>query len=122
MLSLARVDSNIRIQRLLRFSLRISKIDIVAGTMTTLVYKLLPAGKIIWYLDTPYRHLQDLVQEGLAHLIRLKDIQAPGHMPVVLTNGTSIHVADLFSEKGLCEVLQVNLSSRLAQDNCPPAA
>ena len=90
--------------------------------MTTLIYELLPAGKIVWYLDTPYRHLQDLVDEGLAHLIRLEDIKPPGSMPVDLTNGISVSGADYFSEKGLCEVLQTNLSFRLAQDDCRPAA
>ena len=100
----------------------LSKIDIVAGTMTTMIYELLPAGKIVWYLDTPYRHLQDLVDEGLAHLIRLEDIKPPGSMPVDLTNGISVSGADYFSEKGLCEVLQTNLSFRLAQDDCRPAA
>ena len=58
----------------------LAKIDIVAGTMTTMIYELLPAGKIVWYLDTPYRHLLDLVEEGLAHRIRLEDIKPPGSM------------------------------------------
>lgn len=100
----------------------LTKIDIVAGTMTTMIYELLPAGKIVWYLDTPYRHLQDLVEEGLAHHIYLEDIQPPGHMSADLTKKTFIHVAELFSKKGLREVLQSNLAARLAQGNCLPAA
>ena len=62
------------------------------------------------------------MDEGLAHLIRLEDIKPPGSMPVDLTNGISVSGADYFSEKGLCKVLQANLSFRLARDDCRPAA
>ncbi|MEO8204788.1 MAG: hypothetical protein ABI615_01315 [Chthoniobacterales bacterium] len=53
-----------------------AQIDIVAGSMTTLIYELLPYGKIIWYLETEYRHLEDLVEEGLAHSISLEEINS----------------------------------------------
>ena len=52
----------------------LEKIDIVAGTMTTLIYELLPCDKIIWIFETEYRHLDDLVEEGLAHKIRYDDL------------------------------------------------
>jgi len=54
------------------------QVDIVAGTMTTLVYELLPYGKIVWILDTEYKHLEDLVEEGLAHKVRLGDLPSLG--------------------------------------------
>jgi hypothetical protein len=92
----------------------LSKIDIVAGTMTTLVYELLPAGKIIWYLDTPYRHLQDLVEEGLAHCIRLEEIQPPGHMPTDLTTPTVASAKGFFGSETLEEMLQKHLHDALA--------
>lgn len=51
-------------------------IDIIAGTMTTLVYELLPYNKIIWILDTEYKHLEDLVEGGYAHKVRYEDLDA----------------------------------------------
>ena len=93
----------------------LSKIDIVAGTMTTLVYELLPAGKIIWYLDTPYRHLQDLVEEGLAHRIRLKDIQPPGHMPPEMTTLTVASAKSFFGTETLKGTLRKHLSGALVK-------
>ena len=54
-----------------------SEIDIIAATMTTLVYELLPYEKIIWILDCEYKHLYDLVEEGLAHSISLNDFPDP---------------------------------------------
>jgi hypothetical protein len=92
----------------------LSKIDIVAGTMTTLVYELLPAGKIIWYLDTPYRHLQDLVEEGLAHRIRLEDIQPLGHMPTDLTTPTVASAEGFFGSETVEETLRKYLNGALA--------
>lgn len=51
-----------------------SKIDIIAGTQTTLLYDLLPYNKPIWILDTPFRLLHDMVEDGLARLITMKDL------------------------------------------------
>jgi len=51
-------------------------IDIVAGTMTTLIFELLPFNKIVWILETEYRHLEDLVESGLAHKVRYQDLGA----------------------------------------------
>lgn len=55
------------------------KIDIIMGTMTTLVYELLPYNKIIWILETEYKHLEDLVEEGYAHKIKYDDLENLGH-------------------------------------------
>ena len=84
-------------------------IDIIAGTMTTLIYELLPAEKIIWYLDTPYRHLYDLVEERLAHLIRLPDLRPPGQMPPELLTPTRIPADELFGNECLMETLGKHL-------------
>ena len=51
-----------------------AKIDSVAGAMTTLIYEMLPYGKIIWILDTEYKHLEDLVEDGLAHKIFFNEL------------------------------------------------
>jgi hypothetical protein len=50
------------------------QVDIVAGTMTTLLYELLPYGKVVWIFDTEYKHLEDLVEDGLAHRVHLEDL------------------------------------------------
>lgn len=84
----------------------LNQIDIVAGTMTTLIYEMLPAGKIIWYLDTPYRHLLDLVEERLAHRIRLEDLRAPDQMPEDALTRTFIDADRLFGKKCLNEVIR----------------
>lgn len=49
-------------------------IHIVAGTMSTLIYQLLPYHKIFWILDTEYRYLGDLVEEGYAHKVKYEDL------------------------------------------------
>jgi hypothetical protein len=54
-----------------------SQIDIIAATMTTLVYELLPYEKIVWILECEYKHLYDLVEEGYAHSISLNDFPEP---------------------------------------------
>jgi len=53
----------------------INGIDIIAGTMTTLIYELLPYNKIVWILDTEYRHLDDLVEDGYAHKVRYEELE-----------------------------------------------
>lgn len=87
----------------------LSKIDIVAGTMTTMIYELLPAGKIVWYLDTPYRHLFDLVDERLAHRIRIEDIQPSGDMPTDTIRPTQFSRTELFGTQSLEETLHHHL-------------
>ena len=52
----------------------LAEIDIVAGTMTTLLYELLPCNKVIWVLDTEFHHLDDLVEEHFAVRVRLADL------------------------------------------------
>jgi len=52
-----------------------ANIDIVAGTMTTLLYDLLPYNKPTWILETPYRFHDDMVENGLAHLFTWKDLE-----------------------------------------------
>ncbi len=51
-----------------------SNIDIVAGTMTTLLYDLLPYNKPIWILETPFKLQEDMVECGLARKITWGDL------------------------------------------------
>jgi hypothetical protein len=51
-----------------------SNIDIIAGTMTTLLYDLLPYNKPIWILKTPFRLQEDMVDNGLARMINWNDL------------------------------------------------
>ena len=48
------------------------RIDIVAGAQTTLVFDLLPYRKETWVLDSDFKMLTELVDSGLAKLVRLE--------------------------------------------------
>jgi len=50
------------------------KIDIVAGSMTTLLFDLLPYKKPIWVFDTSFNLLYDMVEAGMARLITEADM------------------------------------------------
>lgn len=78
-------------------------IKIIAGTMSTLVYQLIPYKKIIWVLDTEYSYLQHLVDEGMAHKIRLEDIKQLNKMPFTKTIVDSDF---LFCDETLMETLE----------------
>lgn len=50
-------------------------IDIVAGTYSTVIFELLPYMKETWYLATKFVYAQDLVDMGIAKLIRLEHLE-----------------------------------------------
>ena len=50
------------------------KIDVIIGTQTTLLYDLLPFGKPIFILDTEYKMLKDMVDEGIAKSLKFSEI------------------------------------------------
>lgn len=52
-----------------------AEINIVAGSMTTLLFDLLPYGKETWVLRTDYRLLDDLVAAGYARHVSLEDLE-----------------------------------------------
>ena len=54
------------------------QVDIIAGAMTTLLYELLPDGKIVWIFETEHRHLDDLVEAGFGHKVRLGGLATLG--------------------------------------------
>jgi len=84
----------------------VEEIDIIAGTMTTLIYEMLPYNKIIWIFDTEFRHLFDLVEEGLAHLIRLDELRNPEQMPPEKLTRTCIPRERLFGAESLTDTLR----------------
>ena len=84
----------------------LAEIDIIAGTMTTLIYEMLPCNKIVWILETEFRHLFDLVDEGIAHLIRLDDLLPPEQMPPEKMTRTCIPSERLFGVKSLIDTLR----------------
>lgn len=51
------------------------RVDVVAGTMSTLVYQLIPFGKATWLLETDHRgYLDHLADEGYVRRIRYDDL------------------------------------------------
>ncbi|MDA9244089.1 hypothetical protein N9O98_01345 [Amylibacter sp.] len=51
-----------------------AEIDVIAGTQTTLLFDLLPYKKPVWILDTPFRLLYDMIDDGFARLITGDDM------------------------------------------------
>lgn len=84
----------------------INKIDIIAGTMTTLVYELLPYNKIIWILDTEYKHLEDLVEQGYAHKIKYDDLN---NLDKRFFNRTIVNSDEFFCNEDLSETIKKHI-------------
>ena len=80
-----------------------SKIDIIAGAMTTLIYEMLPYSKIIWILDTEYKHLEDLVDSGLAHKIRFDEIE---NLDTKYFSKTKIDAEDFYCSENLSDTIK----------------
>ena len=78
------------------------KIDIVAGTMTTLVYELLPYNKIVWILDIEYKHLEDLVEGNYAYKVRYEDL---GTLDESYFTRTEVNADYFFSKESLKDTL-----------------
>ncbi len=83
-----------------------AQIDIVAGTMTTLLYELLPYQKPVWVLDTEYKHLEDLVEEGFAHKVRYEDLERLDDMYFM---SREVDTAYLFARETLKQTLLKNV-------------
>ena len=52
-----------------------AEIDVIAGTMTTLLFEMLPYNKPIWILESSFRLMYDMVEDGFARLITESDMQ-----------------------------------------------
>ena len=54
---------------------KMAEVDIIAGTQTTLLFDLLPYNKPIWILETSFRLMYDMIEDGFARLITESDMQ-----------------------------------------------
>lgn len=54
---------------------KMSEIDVIAGTQTTLLFDLLPYNKPVWILESSFRLMYDMVEDGFARLITEDDMQ-----------------------------------------------
>jgi hypothetical protein len=86
-------------------------IDIIAGTMTTLVYELLPYNKITWVLETEYRHLEDLAEEGYAHRIRYEELE---NLDEQYFTSTEVDPSYFFNPETLKDTLRKHVLGSLA--------
>jgi len=87
-----------------------AEVNIVAGGMTTLLYDLLPYGKHTWVLDTEFRLLDDLVEDGFAQKVRYEDLDSlPEPQRAALNHDREY----LFNATPLAQVLQQHVLSRL---------
>ncbi len=87
-------------------------IDIVAGTMTTLVYQLLPYSKIVWILDTEVGYLDHLVEEGLARKVRYEDLE---NLDETYFRRTHVRAEDFFNPESLEVTLRKHVLGYLSQ-------
>ena len=51
-----------------------AEVDIVAGTQTSLLFDLLPFNKPLWVLETSFKFMYDIVEDGFARLLKEKDM------------------------------------------------
>jgi hypothetical protein len=51
-----------------------AEVDVIAGTQTTLLFDLLPYNKPVWILETCFRLMYDMVEDGFARLIKEEDM------------------------------------------------
>lgn len=77
-------------------------IDIIAGNMTTLIYELMPYNKIVWILETEFKLIEDLVEEGYAHKVRYEDLD---HLDEKYFQRTIVDPAYFFSPESLKSTL-----------------
>lgn len=78
------------------------QISIVAGTMSTMIYQLLPYQKIMWIFDTEYKYMDDLVEEGYAHKVRYEELEK---LDEKFFTPTVINSDYFFSEENLKDTL-----------------
>lgn len=87
-----------------------AEINVVAGAMTTLLYDLLPYGKHTWVLETEFRLLDDMIEDGLATRVRLEDLET---MPEPGRADLRMDYERLFRDTTLDATLAAHVLSRL---------
>lgn len=93
-----------------------SDIGIVAGTQTTLLYDLLPYNKPVWILDTPFHLLYDMVEDNLARLVTMENMDDIDDIyELDIKKGCNINAADISGvkpvEEAILEYLQTGTVS-----------
>ena len=83
-----------------------AEINIVAGSMTTLLFDLLPYGKETWVFETDYRLLDDLVDSGYARHVSLDDLDT---MPVPAKADLHADYERIFNPGRVTDVLDQHL-------------
>jgi hypothetical protein len=86
------------------------RINIVAGTMTTLIFDLLPYGKQTWILETEFPLLMDMVDSGLARLVRLDDLET---IDPARETPPAIDHTRIYNPMGIERALEEHVLSRL---------
>ena len=85
-------------------------IDIIAGTMTSLIYQLIPYNKIVWVLDTECKYMEDLLEGGYAHTIKFEDIDKLEEKYFLRTE---VNYHYFYSSESLRETLSKHVLSQL---------
>ncbi len=88
-----------------------ARVNVVAGGMTTLLYDLLPYGKHTWVLDTEFRLLDDMVEDGWAEKVGMDDLEE--RVANLTRADRDIDAARLFNPDALEDVLERHVLSRL---------
>jgi hypothetical protein len=78
-----------------------SKIDVVAGTFTTLLYDLMIYNKPLWILDTESKFLDELIGEDLAYKITFENVRDLSTKLEV----KQYNVNNFYNDQGLEEVI-----------------
>ena len=70
-----------------------------------------PDGKFMWIFDTEHKHLEDLVEDGLAHKVRLEDLAALGPS---FFRPTHVDAASFFNPASLRAIIARHVLMRSA--------
>lgn len=88
------------------------KIDIVAGSMTTLLFDLLPYKKPIWVFDTSFRLLYDMVEADMARLITEADMAEIENIYIQdMKNNSNIDLEYVSGKTPIVEIVKDILNS-----------
>jgi len=90
-----------------------AEIDIIAGTQTTLIFDLLGYQKPVWILDTPFRLLYDMVDDGLARLVTYEDMSRIHEIyQEDMARQISVDPVDINGDRSAAEVIEEYLTRK----------
>ncbi len=92
------------------------KIDIVAGSMTTLLFDLLPYNKPIWVFDTSFKLLYDMVEADMARLITEADMADIDNIYIHdMKKKSNIDLDYVFGETSIVDIVKDMLDSNFSR-------